>query len=241
MGSCLPRLGLSATQLDAILNRQDTDTAHEAFVALKASREASGENGDDGLPFGSGRPVADGKRKRWSTSDDPRPKSNSDPVRSPERHDSADTNDAPVVGPSTDFEAFSYLFPGQSSVYNATAPQPNYSAPYSALPFSMPMTSNNLSTLPYGQNNSDFGQAAPLPMSRYPGLEVFMGDSPDGAESERQRQLRAAVSDFTGGEATPQQVMEKRRMEEDLQNRYENGDSDRKAEAYQLISYHINK
>ncbi|WVF67121.1 hypothetical protein IAT40_001866 [Kwoniella sp. CBS 6097] len=44
LGSCLPRLGLSSNQLDAILNRADTDTAYEAFVNLKASKELQETN-----------------------------------------------------------------------------------------------------------------------------------------------------------------------------------------------------
>lgn len=44
LGSCLPRLGLTPSMLDAIMNRADTDTAYEAFVALKASKEQGGKN-----------------------------------------------------------------------------------------------------------------------------------------------------------------------------------------------------
>ncbi|BEI83450.1 hypothetical protein CcaverHIS002_0400540 [Cutaneotrichosporon cavernicola] len=49
LGSCLPRLGLTPQMLDAILNRADTDTAYEAFVQLKASKEQGGKN--DPTPF----------------------------------------------------------------------------------------------------------------------------------------------------------------------------------------------
>lgn len=50
LGSCLPRLGLTAPQLDAILNRADTDTAHDAFLTLKASKEM--EEANPGIPLG---------------------------------------------------------------------------------------------------------------------------------------------------------------------------------------------
>ncbi|WVR03908.1 hypothetical protein IAU60_000907 [Kwoniella sp. DSM 27419] len=67
LGSCLPRLGLSANQLDAILNRADTDTAYEAFVNLKASREMEASN--PGIIIGEPRrrpseSPANSKRKR---------------------------------------------------------------------------------------------------------------------------------------------------------------------------------
>ncbi|OCF30477.1 hypothetical protein I316_07859 [Kwoniella heveanensis BCC8398] len=66
LGSCLPRLGLSSDQLDAILNRADTDTAYEAFVNLKASRELRENN--PGLRMGEARrrpsEIIPSKRKR---------------------------------------------------------------------------------------------------------------------------------------------------------------------------------
>ncbi|AAW42655.1 hypothetical protein CNBC5960 [Cryptococcus deneoformans B-3501A] len=65
LGSCLPRLGLSADQLDAILNRADTDTVYEAFINLKASREL--EMSNPGIKLGEPRRRAGNlppKRKR---------------------------------------------------------------------------------------------------------------------------------------------------------------------------------
>ncbi|WVW80021.1 hypothetical protein I302_101994 [Kwoniella bestiolae CBS 10118] len=63
LGSCLPRLGLSADGLDAILNRSDTDTAYEAFVNLKASKEQLAAH--PGLKYGETRRRASTmKRKR---------------------------------------------------------------------------------------------------------------------------------------------------------------------------------
>ncbi|ORX33644.1 hypothetical protein BD324DRAFT_639017 [Kockovaella imperatae] len=73
LGSCLPRLGLSAPQLDAILNRADTDTAYDAFIALKASKEL--EEANPGIPLGlvrkrEGNPSGSAaKRKRSSVID----------------------------------------------------------------------------------------------------------------------------------------------------------------------------
>jgi hypothetical protein len=67
LGSCLPRLGLSAPGLDAILNRADTDTAYEAFINLKATREMQEAN--PGIPLGEIRrrtSTSTSKRKRAS-------------------------------------------------------------------------------------------------------------------------------------------------------------------------------
>ena len=71
LGSCLPRLGLSAAQLDAILNRSDTDTAYEAFVNLKASKEMEEKN--PGVTLGEIKRKTPHKRKR---DDDPTRKDN---------------------------------------------------------------------------------------------------------------------------------------------------------------------
>nr|XP_019004725.1 uncharacterized protein I203_02849 [Kwoniella mangroviensis CBS 8507]OCF68186.1 hypothetical protein I203_02849 [Kwoniella mangroviensis CBS 8507] len=63
LGSCLPRLGLSADGLDAILTRSDTDTAYEAFVNLKASKEQLAAH--PGMKYGATRRRASAtKRKR---------------------------------------------------------------------------------------------------------------------------------------------------------------------------------
>ncbi|WWD05851.1 hypothetical protein V865_003934 [Kwoniella europaea PYCC6329] len=63
LGSCLPRLGLSADGLDAILTRSDTDTAYEAFVNLKASKEQLAAH--PGMKYGATRRRASTtKRKR---------------------------------------------------------------------------------------------------------------------------------------------------------------------------------
>nr|XP_018264594.1 uncharacterized protein I303_02766 [Kwoniella dejecticola CBS 10117]OBR86752.1 hypothetical protein I303_02766 [Kwoniella dejecticola CBS 10117] len=70
LGSCLPRLGLSADGLDAILNRSDTDTAYEAFVNLKASKEQLSNN--PGMKFGETRRRASTmKRKRDTLAEEP--------------------------------------------------------------------------------------------------------------------------------------------------------------------------
>ncbi|WWC87758.1 uncharacterized protein L201_002650 [Kwoniella dendrophila CBS 6074] len=71
LGSCLPRLGLSADGLDAILNRSDTDTAYEAFVNLKASKGQTLAN--PGIKVGDVRRRASSmKRKRDATGDEER-------------------------------------------------------------------------------------------------------------------------------------------------------------------------
>nr|ODO02477.1 hypothetical protein L204_01213 [Cryptococcus depauperatus CBS 7855] len=71
LGSCLPRLGLSSNQLDAILNRADTDTAYEAFVSLKASRELQDANPGIRIGAPKGRSSASQKRKRTESAETP--------------------------------------------------------------------------------------------------------------------------------------------------------------------------
>ncbi|ODN97384.1 hypothetical protein L198_03948 [Cryptococcus wingfieldii CBS 7118] len=71
LGSCLPRLGLTADQLDAVVNRADTDTAYEAFLNLKATREMQDAN--PGIKMGElrRRSTAAGKRKRTPETETP--------------------------------------------------------------------------------------------------------------------------------------------------------------------------
>ncbi|WVQ74528.1 hypothetical protein IAR50_004129 [Cryptococcus sp. DSM 104548] len=71
LGSCLPRLGLTADQLDAVVNRADTDTAYEAFLNLKATREMQDAN--PGIKLGElrRRTTAAGKRKRTTEAETP--------------------------------------------------------------------------------------------------------------------------------------------------------------------------
>ncbi|EIW66639.1 hypothetical protein TREMEDRAFT_34871, partial [Tremella mesenterica DSM 1558] len=100
LGSCLPRLGLTHPQLDAILNRADTDTAYEAFLALKASREVSEAN--PGIELGGIRrraPSAGSKRKRYP-SDHPQTDS-ADRSHTPEDTIPPEPTTGPIASSST--------------------------------------------------------------------------------------------------------------------------------------------
>ncbi|WVQ78739.1 hypothetical protein IAT38_000826 [Cryptococcus sp. DSM 104549] len=117
LGSCLPRLGLSADGLDAILNRADTDTAYEAFINLKASREL--ENANPGIKLGEPRRKTSSavKRKRDEEQETP---ASEPPEAGPSRGKSKgkSTSGEPLkrtksdtdmrAGPS---DEYTYLFP----------------------------------------------------------------------------------------------------------------------------------
>lgn len=123
LGSCLPRLGLTSDGLDAILSRADTDTAYEAFVALKNAREAQKDNPPVGLPASIGemkkkRKGTDGPSsalKKPSTHLEPMPAS---PPPPPATHAKRTRlNDSPTA--PTDY---SYLFPANAVSSSSRAP-----------------------------------------------------------------------------------------------------------------------
>ena len=117
MGSCLPRLGLSAPQLDAILNRSDTDTAYEAFVNLKASKEMEEKN--PGVTLGEIKRKQPNKRKRDDESVGPGGPSRKEPgsamasgTNTPEPLrpvGSLKTESIAATNPAT-MDSYSYLF-----------------------------------------------------------------------------------------------------------------------------------
>jgi len=128
----LPRLGLSAPQLDAILTRADTDTAYEAFLALKASTQMKKDN--PGLPLGSPRRRASsGKRKRTSVSEEtPRAEgtvlqNTSTLAASPESF----KRSQPERQESEPYGSYAYLFPDLDAFAN-TPVNPN--PPLAAVP-----------------------------------------------------------------------------------------------------------
>jgi hypothetical protein len=72
LGSCLPRLGLNARELDDMLHRADTDSAYEVFLKLKASRELEAAN--PGIQLGEVKRQGSGgvkSSKRKRTVDEP--------------------------------------------------------------------------------------------------------------------------------------------------------------------------
>jgi hypothetical protein len=315
LGSCLPRLGLSAPQLDAILNRADTDTAHEAFLALKASREMQKDH--PGLPLGSPRRRASAIKRKRSTAPDAGPDSAPSANFQPSTSETPDDNNPPRIKRqgSSGFTSYDYLFPDLNSfarhpppvpdpvtgssdgsnpqnVSNAQQPQqsqqptswgtqyaPQQSGGQSNIAYSphpvqqqlyqspQPVLQTNLYSQPFHQ--SGFGLtipgSMPHPQTPYPPHpQSYMHQSmhpthvPSGSpsapsdEAGRKRQLKRAVAIVTShenqgtlpGTMTPEQVEERRRMQEDLKSTMEKADlpdADRKAEAVQLITYHLNK
>ena len=125
LGSCLPRLGLSAPQLDAILNRADTDTAHEAFLALKASREMQKDH--PGLPLGSPRRRASAIKRKRSTAPDAGPDSAPSANFQPSTSETPDDNNPPRIKRqgSSGFTSYDYLFPDLNSFASHPPPVPD--------------------------------------------------------------------------------------------------------------------
>jgi hypothetical protein len=129
LGSCLPRLGLSAPQLDAILNRADTDTAYEAFINLKATREMQEAN--PGIPLGEiRRRASTTKRKRNSadkaqegseqtanTSQTPDAPTSAPPSSEP-LNSAKRSRPEPAGSPPAPVDNYAYLFPDLDTYAN---------------------------------------------------------------------------------------------------------------------------
>jgi hypothetical protein len=90
------------------------------------------------------------------------------------------------------------------------------------------------------------------PSDRFPKTFNALGPLPDPeaqAEVERQRNLRQAVANLTkassaleGDELNPEKMAERTKTIDALQQELEAGDIfDRKTEALQLVTYHLNK
>jgi len=267
MGSCLPRLGLSSAQLDAILNRADTDTAYEAFVALKASKEL--EKANPGIPL-------PGLKKRESTNT----AAFGAPSNAPKRKRSTET---PPYGGMSDGE-FEKRFRASPQSMNASLPSASGSgSKLSDPPSTTGAGANAASTMMPALGQWDFlfpdpelaSVAGPGPstvwnanaqnrlMGQYTGQQTVatpLSSGQDGEahtpEADRQRNLRNAVAHMTAGampnspsmiltasnNMTTAQVEERKRLQEELRQSMEGDEAaDRKTEALQLITYHLNK
>ncbi|KAK4687397.1 hypothetical protein P7C73_g2728, partial [Tremellales sp. Uapishka_1] len=224
LGSCLPRLGLSAPQLEAILSKADTDTAYEAFINLKASREMEAAN--PGIKVGElkRRTTLDkdkaGKRKRGSfsvdrSSDAATPEdvlSASLPGSSTSATNGPKRPRAPTQLPS--FSDYAYLFPDmdlQGYSYPPAPlpplqpPQPTLAEFNSMFNFQSPQSSVfpgfGLSVPAYPQSQPISSLAGQRPIS-YPSTDYAATHAPPPtpqvqAEVERQKTLRAAVANLT--------------------------------------------
>lgn len=179
LGSCLPRLGLTAPQLDAILNRADTDTAHDAFLTLKASKEMIEAN--PGLPLGQVKRKASvsasaSKRKRDDgTHDTPNDldlhsNSNSTPGGATERYSAKEEPSA--SGPSgshagnQESNNYDFFFPDLEAMANGRYPAP-------------PAVMNS----PY----NPFAQQSQFPFGAAPGFGGWPA-GPSGTQDQQQQQ-----------------------------------------------------
>lgn len=225
MGSCLPRLGLSSAQLDAILNRADTDTAYEAFVALKASKEL--EKANPGMPLGTVRKR--GESTGTNTGAFGAPSNAPKRKRSSEEPGSDYSSPKPMsqngnAVPS--LQQWDFLFP-DPELSSVAGPGPSVG---------------------WGQSGMNAGGSVMRPYA-----DVDAEGSPD---QERQRSLRNAVAHMTSGampnspsmiltasnNMTPAQLEERKRLQEELRQSMQGEDAtERKTEALQLITYHLNK
>lgn len=255
LGSCLPRLGLSNEQLESILNRADSDTAYEAFVSFKASKELGEAN--PGIPLGQvrkrgdstaepgssagagsliGTPLsaaAQAKRKRESEGGDSDKR-----VRGATPASTPGSSGAGASNPVNHGEMWNFLFTTEATAVGGPGP--------SAFP--------GLYTGPPGATAQQATMPAPPPQA--PGqMTGVAGLSP---ESERNN-LRSAVAQLTSSDKAPLdrqgsvivtepnnmtrgQVEERRRMQEELRQSMEGEEAaERKTEALQLITYHLNK
>ena len=279
LGSCLPRLGLSAPQLEAILSRADTDTAHEAFLALKASTQMQKDN--PGIPLGEPR-RGSVKRKR-GTQDDLAAEGNKGSAAGSATPDGP-AQTQPLRQETENYGNYSYLFPDLNAFANTPTRQPlptsqvnghtQVQPPPPPIPpppaqwtptyataqtsaYPSPMQFNQM-TLPrdfYQQPFDQSGFGVSLPASNGGGYADPPTNPPgpeDIDEVEHQRRLRAAVVKITaqkghgpmGAELTADQVDTRRKAQEEIMDRMreeEDPEASARAEALQLISYHLNK
>lgn len=203
LGSCLPRLGLTAPQLDAILNRADTDTAHEAFLTLKATKEM--EEANPGLPLGEVKRKAStnasgAKRRRDGTGTaehetEHELHSNSTPGGAEKRFKEEPSLSGTAAGPSGSQSQqpqqatnYDFFFPDLEAMANGRYPPAMAGSPYnppnqqSGFPFfSGPglggwavQQGQNMSDQP--PNNQNYGPGMGMGM----GFAVPMGYGPNG-------------------------------------------------------------
>lgn len=164
--------------MDAILNRADTDTAYDAFLTLKASKEM--EKANPGIPIGAVRPKSTVKRKREAEDGSASKEPHSESVTStPEAVNSHSNSkqplkaEQPVENPVP--TAYDYLFPDLDAFannrYPASQVNPYYLQPMqqssstAASYFNMPDPSQSINYLgfPPQQSFSGFGVTAPGP------------------------------------------------------------------------------
>lgn len=259
LGSCLPRLGLTNEQLESILNRADSDTAYEAFVSFKASKELGEAN--PGIPLGQvrkrgdstaepgssagagsliGTPLsaaAQAKRKRDNDGGEGEKRARGTTPASTPGSSGAGAGGGSGSQPVNHGEMWNFLFTTEATAVGGPGP--------SAFP--------GLYTAPPGTAQQTTMPAPPAQSQGH--ITGVVGLSP---ESERNN-LRSAVAQLTSSDKAPMdrqgsvivtepnnmtrgQVEERRRMQEELRQSMEGEEAaERKTEALQLITYHLNK
>jgi hypothetical protein len=195
LGSCLPRLGLNATQLDAILNRGDTDSAHDAFLALKASKEM--EEANPGIALGhvkrkTSTNVSASKRKHEGEHDhhsegtstpggDKRYKDTRTPGPDTTLNQQASTSQAmppppPQAqgqGPQIPVNNYDFFFPDLEAMANGRHQSPQSTAPFNPYAYNNPPN-------PYQPPNPSGPSWAQGPEQQFPyGMGMGFGFGPN--------------------------------------------------------------
>lgn len=186
MGSCLPRLGLTAQQLDAILNRADTETAHEAFANFKATKEMQDKN--PGVALGDvKRKTSTAKRKRSSLAENVSAGADGDSQAESSRVASDRQSVAPSVIPSEPFNTiddYSYLFGSYDGNNGAAQFGPNQST--GLTPWLGPQTAS--------ADGQTLGQSSGQAAGQAPGP----GSGPGPGASHPDYGARALINPYTG-------------------------------------------
>lgn len=247
LGSCLPRLGLNNDQLEAILNRADSDTAYEAFVSFKANKELmesnpgyplgvvrkrAESNAEPGSSAGAGSLIgtplsaaAHAKRKRDNEVDDgdKRPRGNT-PGSTP--GSSGAQSHAQLPNPSNHGDMWSFLFTSEATAVGGPGPSA-FPGVYSGPPGS----SDRPATMPAPP------AAALSPETERNNLRSAVAQLTSSDKPPLERVIVTEPNNMTRG-----QVEERRRFQEELRQSMEGEEAaERKTEALQLITYHLNK
>lgn len=292
---------MSESQLQDIVDRGDTDTAYQAFVAVKASKELQEKN--PGLTFGDPRLRATSTKRKRKEEGHETPSRRESIDRPPvlEKQETAEMDvPVPMSIPTEELNSatnslWNDMFGGMNSFNNGLSsttiadPVPRVPTPpflwggYPAYPadpaFSLsqfdtktpsavtvptPYPSLSMQNNSYALNSQQGGFGLTLPgqiplFSTTRNTEVSPAEaspanesSPGAILASRQKHLRSAIAKATKyegqgslpGVMTPEQIEARRLVQEELHESIKDDqvpDSDRKVEAAQLISYHLNK
>jgi hypothetical protein len=248
------------------MNRADTDTAYEAFIALKTSKSLKElEKANPGMPLpgrvkGEGRAntsafgaPSNAKRKRStdSLSDDDDDSRKSPAAMNGGIGTSSTSNGSNLAPDSTSMQNSMMPNLGQ---WDFLFPDPELASVAGPGPSAWHAHTAGVDSATHGRAMGQFAQpppgAGPTPMGSHHDGEARTPDQ------ERQRNLRNAVAHMTSGampnspsmiltssnNMTSAQVEERKRLQEELRQSMEGDEAaERKTEALQLITYHLNK